>query len=173
MGKSKLKFKKYLAGLTLVILAFAVISLIKIGNFDKLAGKIKIENARLANASSKLNANIFDIESDNAIISNGYDEINYEIKYKLSESDQARDVIILGTLNDDEPYASFKKVTGNNITSTLSNNNRRIEIVISDVPANTEITTNIALLINGAPDGYTVNPRIRIKESTSDEYGDR
>ena len=172
MGKSKLKLKKYLAGLALVLLVVSVIGLLKIGNFDKLAGKIKVEDARLANASSKLNASIFDIESDNTITSNGYDEINYEIKYKLSESDQARDVIILGTLNDDEPYASFKKVTGNNITSTLSNNNRRIEIVISDVPANTEITTNIALLINGAPDGYTVNPRIRIKESTSDEYGD-
>ena len=79
MGESKLKFKKYLAGLMLVLLVVAVIGLFKIGNFDKLAGKIKIEDARLANVSSKLNANIFDIESDNVITSNGYDEINYEI----------------------------------------------------------------------------------------------
>ena len=172
MGKSKLKFKKYLAGLMLVLLVVAVIGLFKIGNFDKLAGKVKIRDAHLASVSSKLNANIYDVTEDNVITSNGFDEINYELKYKLSESDQPRDVIIVASLLDDERYASFKKITGDNITSTLSNSNRKIEIVISNASPNTEITTNLVMLINGAPNGYTVNPRIQIKESTSNTFTD-
>lgn len=172
MGESKLKFKKYLAGLMLVLLVVAVIGLFKIGNFDKLAGKVKITDAHLSSAKTKLNASIYDITSDNNLTSNGYDEVNYEIKYKLTESEQPRDVIIVASLADDERYASFKRITGNNITSTLSNSNRRIEIVISNASPNTEITTNIAMLINGAPNGYTVNPRIQIKESTSETFTD-
>ena len=170
MEKTKLKIKKYLAGLTLVLLVTALVGLLKINNFDKLSGKVKIKDAYLSNINTKLSSNVFDASSDNALSSNGFDQINYELKYKVSDAD--RDVIITGILNDDERYASFKKITGENISSTLSNNNRKIEIVISNAPANTEITTNVLLLINGAPDGYTINPRFQIKESTSDSFDD-
>ena len=58
MGKSKLKFKKYLATSLLILLVVAIIGLIKIGNFDKLAGKVKIADAHLSNVKAKLNANM-------------------------------------------------------------------------------------------------------------------
>ena len=41
-----------------------------------------------------------------------------------------------------------------------------------NVPGNTEITTNVALTINGAPNGYKVNPTFKIKETTAEDYTD-
>ena len=172
MSKRKLRFKKYVAGILLVVVVAALVGLLKLGNLDKLKGTIKVKDVYLSNVSTKLNANIFDVSSDSPVISNGYDEVKYQLKYKLSESNQVRDVIITGTLDSDNGYASFKRLTGDNITSTLSNDNRQIEIVISDLPADTEITTNIALTINGAPNGYTVKPTFKIKESTAENYTD-
>lgn len=170
MKKNVLKVKKYVATLLLVLVVVSAIGILRIGNFDKLAGKVKVKDVHLSNITTRLSSNVFDASSDNPITSNGFDQINYELKYKVSNAD--RDVIITGTLRDDERYATFKRVTGDNITSTLSNNDRSIEIVVSNVPANTEITTNVALLINGAPNGYSVNPRFQIKESTSDTFND-
>ena len=170
MKKSSLNFKKYLAGIILVLVVAALIGLLKFGNLDKLKGKIKVKDVYLSNISTKLNANVLDASGEGPVVSNGYDEVSYELKYRLSDSDQRRDVIITGSLDSDNGYASFKKLVGENITSTLSNDNRNIEIVISNVPANTEITTNIALTINGAPNGYKVNPTFKIKETTAEEY---
>ena len=172
MNKRKLRFKKYVAGILLVVVVAALVGLLKLGNLDKLKGTIKVKDVYLSNVSTKLNANIFDVSSDSPVISNGYDEVKYQLKYKLSDSDQNRKVIITGSLDSDNGYATFKRLTGDNITSTLSNDNRNIEIVISNVPANTEITTDIALTINGAPNGYQVRPTFKIKESTSEEYND-
>lgn len=170
MKQNILKTKKYIAAILLVLVVVSVIGILKFGNLDKIAGKVKVKDAHLSNISTKLSSNVFDASSDSPLTSNGYDQINYELKYKVS--DAGRDVIITGTLNDDERYATFKRVTGDNITSTLSNNDRSIEIIISNAPANTEITTNVLMLINGAPDGYSVNPSFRIKESTSESYTD-
>ena len=170
MKKTNLKIRKYIAGLMLVLLVISAIGLLKVGKFDKLAGKVKVKEAHLSNVSTKLKSNIYDALGDNAVTSNGYDKIDYELTYKVSE--EGRDVIIIGTLNDDERFASFKRVTGENITCSLSNNDRRIEIVISNAPKDEEISTNVSLLINGAPNGYIVNPRFQIKESTGETFND-
>jgi hypothetical protein len=172
MKKNSLRIKKYAAGILLVFVVAALIGLLRIGNLDKLKGKIKVKDVYLSNINTKLNANVLDAVGEGPVVSKGYDEVKYELKYTLSASSERRDVIITGTLDADNGYASFKRLTGNNITSTLSENDRKIEIVISDVPGNTEITTNVALTINGAPNGYKVNPTFKIKETTAEDYTD-
>ncbi|MBR4830949.1 MAG: InlB B-repeat-containing protein [Bacilli bacterium] len=169
---NRLKSKKYLAGVLLILIVGVLAYLLKFGKLDKLEGTIKINNAYLSNVTTKLSANISDISGEAPVVSNGYDEVNYELKFTLSESNQDRDVIISGSLDSDNGYASFKHLTGDNITSTLSDNDRKIEIVIRNLPANTEITAIIPILVNGAPNGYRVNPTFKIKESTADSYTD-
>ena len=168
----KLKTKKSLAGILLVVAVIVLAGIIKIGSVDKLKGTIKVTEAYLSNVTTKLSANISDVSGTGPVTSNGYDEVNYELKYRLSESNQTRDVIINGSLDSDSGYASFKRITGDNLTCTLSDNDRKIEIVISNVPSDTEITTNIPIIINGAPNGYRVNPTFKIKESTAENYTD-
>lgn len=170
MRKNSLKFKKYFAGILLVLVVAALIGVLKFGNLDKLKGKIKVEDVYLSSINTKLNANVYDATGTNPVVSNGYDEVNYELKYKLSDSNQNRKVKIVGRIDSDNGYASFKRLVGDNITSTLKEDNRVIEIEISNVPANEEITTNIAVAITGAPNGYKVNPSFQIKESTEEEY---
>ena len=169
---SKLKSKKYLAGVLLVLIVGVLACLLKFGNLDKLKGTIKVTDAYLSNVTTKLSANISDISGDAPVVSNGYDEVKYELKYRLSASNQDRDVIITGTLDSDNGYASFKRLYGDNVTSTLSDNDRKIEITIRNLPADTEITTVIPIVVNGAPDGYRVNPIFKIKESTAEEFTD-
>ena len=168
MRKNSLKFKKYFAGILLVLVVAALIGVLRFGNLDKLKGKIKVEDVYLSSINTKLNANVYDAVGTNPVVSNGYDEVRYELKYKLSDSNQNRKVKIVGRIDSDNGYASFKRLVGDNITSTLKEDNRVIEIEISNVPANEEITTNIAVAITGAPNGYRVNPSFQIKESTEE-----
>ncbi len=169
---SKLKSKKYLAGVLLVLVVGVLACILKIGSLDKLKGTIKVTEAYLSNVTTKLSANISDISGEAPVVSNGYDEVKYELKYRLSASNQDRDVIITGSLDSDNGYASFKRLYGDNITSALSDNDRKIEITIRNLPADTEITTIIPIVVNGAPNGYRVNPTFKIKESTADSFTD-
>ena len=170
MRERRLKVKKYLAGIVLVLIVAALMGLLRFGNLDKLKGKIKINDFHLSNINTKLNGSVLDAVGEGPVTSNGFDEVSYELKYRLSNSNQRRDVIIVGTLDSDNGYASFKRLTGNNITSTLSNDNRKIEIVVSDLEPDTEITTIIPLTINGAPDGYRISPSFKIKETTAEDF---
>ena len=154
----------------IVVLVAAIFGILKISSIDRYAGLVKVKNANLVSISTKLSANISELTEDNEIYTKGYDEIEYSIKYRLSDAPQDRDVIINAKIDESDPYASFKEVTGTGITSVLSSNRKEITITISNLPSNEEITSKLILLIENAPKGYTVSPTVRIKESTSEEY---
>ena len=168
----KLKRGKVVALSLILVLAVAIGFILKISSIDKYAGLVTVKNATLSSISTKLSANISDLTEENKIYTKGYDEIDYTIKYRLSSSPVDRDVIINAKIDENDPYATFKEITGSNITSTLSADRKEIVVTISNLPADEEITSKITLLIVNAPNGYTVSPTVRIKESTASDYSD-
>ena len=161
---------KVIAISLIVVLVALIVSIIKISSIDRYAGLVKVNKANISSISTKLSANISDLSEDNSILVKGYDEIDYNITYRLSEVPGERDVIINGQIDENDPYASFKEITGENITSELSSNRKEITVTIKNLPSNEEINSKLTMIIENAPKGYTVSPRVRIKESTSEEY---
>ncbi|MBR2784910.1 MAG: carboxypeptidase regulatory-like domain-containing protein, partial [Clostridia bacterium] len=166
----KLKRGKVIAASLIAVLLIALVAIIKIASIDKYAGLVKVNNASLSSISTKLSANISDLSEDNNITVKGYDEIDYNISYTLSDYTGDRDVIINAKLDDNERYASFKEVTGNNIASVLSSNRKEITITISNLPSGQTINSKVTMIIENAPNGYEVRPTVRIKESTGVDY---
>ncbi len=166
----KLKKGKVIATSLLILLVGFIVGIICLKNYDKYAGLVKVNNIQLSSISTKLSANISDLSEENEIYTKGYDEVVYKIKYRLSEVPGDRDVIINAKVDENDPYVSFKNVTGNNITSVLSSNGKEITITISNLPSNEEIESKLTMIIENAPKGYTVSPIVRIKESTESSY---
>ena len=166
----KLKKGKVIAASLIVLLVGVIVGVISLSKYDKYAGLVKVNNAKLSSISTKLSANISDLSEENEIYTKGYDEVVYKIKYKLSEVPGDRDVIINAKIDENDPYARFKNLTGNNISSVLSSNGKEITITLSNLPSNEEIESKLILLIENAPKGYTVSPIVRIKESTEENY---
>lgn len=166
---SNLKKKKYIALLSIVVIVIGIIGLFVFGRIDKYKGLIRVKN--VVSDTTVLSASISNaVEQPNT--SKGSDEIKYEISYTLDRVDgvETRDVIIKGKLTEPESkYARFKKITGNNITSTLSNEGKEIEVEVKDVPLGIENKTTLKLVITNAPNEYKVKPEIKIKEKTSEE----
>ena len=123
--KSK-KIGRIIAASLIAVLAVAIVAILKISSIDKYKGLVTVKKANLASISTKLSANISDLSEDNNIEVKGYDEIDYNISYKLSEVPGERDVIINAKIDENDPYALFKEVTGTDITSVLSSNRKEI-----------------------------------------------
>mgnify|MGYP000213003718 CR=1 FL=1 len=107
--------------ITIIILVLGIIGIINVGNIDLDKGKVKLKSASIEKLKSSV------------IESKGYEEITYPVLYELEkvEGIEERTVIIKGTLTKEEnKYARFKEITSNNITSTVSENGRKIEIKI-------------------------------------------
>ncbi len=166
----KKRIGKVIAASLIVVLVAAIFGILKISSIDKYKGLVKVNKASLTSISTKLSANISDLSEDNNIEVKGYDEVDYNISYRLSEVPGERDVIINAKINENDQYATFKEVTGTDITSVLSADRKEITITLKNLPSNEEITSKVTMLIVNAPKGYTVRPSIRIKESTSNEY---
>ena len=166
---SKLKNKKYLSLLGIVVLVIGLIGLFVYGKVDKYKGLIKVKN--VVSDTTVLSASISNTV-DQPNVSKGSDEIKYEISYTLDQVEgvETRDVIIKGKLTEEESkYARFKKIKGTNITSTLSNEGKEIEVEVKDVPLGIENKITLKLVITNAPNEYKVKPEIKIKEKTSEE----
>ena len=166
---SKLKNKKYLSLLGIVVLVIGLIGLFVYGKVDKYKGLIKVKN--VVSDTTVLSASISNAV-DQPNVSKGSDEIKYEISYTLDQVEgvEARDVIIKGKLTEEESkYARFKKIKGTNITSTLSNEGKEIEVEVKNVPLGIENKITLKLVITNAPNEYKVKPEIKIKEKTSEE----
>ncbi len=163
----KLKEKKYIALIIMVVLVLGIIAINRIGQIDKYANKIAVQKAYV-DKINRLSANV--VDSSNII--NGYDEIEYVLKYTLEnkENVKTRNVIIEATIDENDKYTTFKKITGEKVTSTLSNDKKKIQIRVEDAKVEKENTITIKMLVSGAPDGYKVTPTIQIKEETFEEY---
>lgn len=166
---SNLKKKKYIALLAIVVIVIGIIGLFTFGRIDKYKGKIKIKN--VVSKTTSLSASISAV-ADNETQSKGTDIIKYEIGYTMDAVDgvDTRDVVINARINDEQGrYARFKEVTGSNITSTLSNDGKEIEVNIEDAPLGVENNITLRLNINNAPNGFKVRPQITVREATGDE----
>ena len=166
---SKLKNKKYFALLGIVLLVVGIIGLFVYGKIDKYKGLIKVNN--VVSNTTVLSASISNTV-DQPNTSKGSDEIKYELTYSLDlvPGVDKRDVIITGKLSDEESkYARFKKIKGTNITSTLKNDGKEIEVELKDVPLGINNKITLKVIITNAPNEFRLNPSIKIKEKTSDE----
>ena len=168
----KLRDKKYFALIMVVVLFLGIITINKIGNIDKYAGEIKVTKAYVNKIKTSLKASVIDITNENVLESKGYDTVDYVIKYNLDEKEnvEKRNVIIKAKLNKEEKYASFKEIKKENIESILSENRKEIEIKVKDAKVGEENEITLQMIMQGAPNGYKVNPQIEIKEETEEEY---
>ena len=157
----ELSKKKYVTLITIMILVLGIIGIVNIGNVDLDKGKVKLKSASIEKLKSSV------------IESKGYEEITYPVLYELEkvEGIEERNVIIKGTLTKEEnKYARFKEITSNNITSTVSENGREIEIKIEKVKLGRQNKINIKIEINGAINETKIKPEIEIKEESEKEY---
>ena len=165
----KLKNKKYLALLGIVFLIVGIIGLFAYGRIDKYKGQIKIKD--VVSKTTSLSASINSVINQPNVCK-GSDEIKYEIGYTMDSVDgvDTRDVIINAKISDDQGrYARFKEITDDNITSTLSNDGKEIEVNIEDAPLGVENNITLRLNINNAPNGFKVRPKITVREATGEE----
>ena len=172
MKLKELRSKKYVALIMMIVIIGAIVGILKIGNMDFDKGKVKVSKAVINNVTSSLSANINEAAVDNLITSKGYDEIDYVIKYSLStdENIKERDVIIEASLDDNEKYASFKDITNGDVTSTVSENRKNIKITVKNAKVNKENELKLVMKLEGAPNGYKVTPKIKIKEVSEEKY---
>ena len=172
MKLKELRSKKYVALIMMIVIIGAIVGILKIGNMDFDKGKVRVSKAVINNVTSSLSANINEAVVDNLIASKGYDEIDYIIKYSLStdENIKERDVIIEASLDDNEKYASFKDITNGDVTSTVSENRKNIKITVKNAKVNKENELKLVMKLEGAPNGYKVTPKIKIKEVSEEKY---
>ena len=172
MKLKELRTRKYVALMIMILIVGAIVGILKIGNMDFDKGKVKVSKAVINNVTSSLSANINEAAVDNLITSKGYDEIDYVIKYSLStdENIKERNVIIEASLDDNEKYASFKDITNGDVTSTVSENRKNIKITVKNAKVNKENELKLVMKLEGAPNGYKVTPKIKIKEVSEEKY---
>lgn len=172
MKLKELRTRKYVALMMMIVVVGAIVGILKIGNMDFDKGKVKVSKAVINNVTSSLSANINEATVDNLITSKGYDEIDYVIKYSLStdENIKERNVIIEASLDDNEKYASFKDITNGDVTSTVSENRKNIKITVKNAKVNKENELKLVMKLEGAPNGYKVTPKIKIKEVSEEKY---
>ena len=172
MKLKELRTRKYVALMIMILIVGAIVGILKIGNMDFDKGKVKVSKAVINNVTSSLSANINEATVDNLITSKGYDEIDYVIKYSLStdENIKERNVIIEASLDDNEKYASFKDITNGDVTSTVSENRKNIKITVKNAKVNKENELKLVMKLEGAPNGYKVTPKIKIKEVSEEKY---
>ena len=172
MKLKELRTRKYVALIMMIVIIGAIVGILKIGNMDFDKEKVKVSKAVINNVTSSLSANVNEATVDNLITSKGYDEIDYVIKYSLStdENIKERNVIIEASLDDNEKYASFKDVTNGDVISTVSENRKNIKITVKNAKVNKENEFKLVMKLEGAPNGYKVTPKIKIKEVSEEKY---
>ena len=172
MKLKELRTRKYVALMIMILIVGAIVGILKIGNMDFDKGKVKVSKAVINNVTSSLSANVNEAAVDNLITSKGYDEIDYVIKYSLStdENIKERNVIIEASLDDNEKYASFKDITNGDVISTVSENRKNIKITVKNAKVNKENELKLVMKLEGAPNGYKVTPKIKIKEVSEEKY---
>ena len=172
MKLKELRTRKYVALIMMIVIIGAIVGILKIGNMDFDKGKVKVSKAVINNVTSSLSANVNEAAVDNLITSKGYDEIDYVIKYSLStdENIKERNAIIEASLDDNEKYASFKDITNGDVISTVSENRKNIKITVKNAKVNKENELKLVIKLEGAPNGYKVTPKIKIKEVSEEKY---
>ena len=159
----RLRNKKYIILTGLILVTMLLVLVMKYGTTDKYKGLVKVRNVTV---NEKILSSVGTIESENT--SKGIDEVEYKVKYTLDEIDGVtkRDVIIKGRTNSN--YARFKGINKNNITSTLKENGKEIEVRIEDVPLGIEQELKLTLIIENAPNETRIKPSIEIREATGE-----
>ena len=163
---SKLKGKKYKIILLILLLILGIVGLVSLGQVDKYKGQIAVTDIKVGKKV------LSSVGNTSFSTSKGYDEVEYEVKYTLDEIEgiTKRDVVIKGTIDEiDSKYAYFNEINKSNITSTLRNSGREIEVLIRNVPLGEEQVIKLKIVVEGAPNGKIITPEIEIKEA-SGEY---
>ena len=159
--------KKIISGILIVmIVALAGLVTNKYFNFDRYNNKIEVSNVKVTSRAVS-SGNLTKTEKIN-----GYDVINYTIKYKLESVDKEvihnRIAIVEATLTDKEnKYATWNNVSLDNVSSEIINSGKTLKLTINNVTTNEEGAVKVKLNVTGAPNGFSVNPSVTVYEKNS------
>ena len=159
--------KKIISGILIVmIVALAGLVTNKYFNFDRYNNKIEVSNVKVTSRAVS-SGNLTKTEKIN-----GYDVINYTIKYKLESVDKEvihnRIAIVEATLTDEEnKYATWNNVSLDNVSSEIINSGKTLKLTINNVTTNEEGAVKVKLNVTGAPNGFSVNPSVTVYEKDS------
>ena len=159
--------KKIISGILIVmIVALAGLVTNKYFNFDRYNNKIEVSNVKVTSRAVS-SGNLTKTEKIN-----GYDIINYTIKYKLESVDKEvihnRIAIVEATLTDEEnKYVTWNNVSLDNVSSEIINSGKTLKLTINNVTTNEEGAVKVKLNVTGAPNGFSVNPSVTVYEKDS------
>ena len=131
--------------LTILIVIFMVNKIDKKEEISKTITQSKVSGDVL-NASKKVKGN---------------ETVKYEVKYTPKNSNK---IIIEARINSVE-YAHFKEKEEENVISKIKEEGKVLELTVSNLEINKEYKTEIEIELNNAPNGYSINPSIKIKEN--------
>ena len=131
--------------LTILIVIFMVNKIDKKEEISKTITQSKVAGDVL-NASKKVKGN---------------EIVKYEVKYTPKNSNK---IIIEARINSVE-YAHFKEKEEENVISKIKEEGKVLELTVSNLEINKEYKTKIEIELNNAPNGYSINPSIKIKEN--------
>ena len=157
---SKLKTKRYITLILLLVLTISIFCLL--GNYKK----IKFAHiSSISTSASSLSSSVTGINSSN--YSTGVDTLNYKINFQIDDKKSKR-VVIVATLSEYENrYARFKQIDN----SRVNEEGNRIEVTVKAVPKKNN-TIIIPVILNNAPYGVTINPKIVAIDNTKEEILD-
>ena len=157
---SKLKTKRFITLVLLLVLTISIFCLL--GNYKK----IKFAHiSSISTSASSLSSSVAGINSSN--YSTGVDTLNYKIIFQIDDKKSKR-VVIVATLSEYENrYARFKQIDN----SRVNEEGNRIEVTVKAVPEKNN-TITIPVILNNAPYGVTINPKIVAIDNTKEEILD-
>ena len=164
------KNKKYIIGIIFLVAIIGLISVLSFGNFNTKSNNVNVK--KISTKTNSLSANVSNTE-DNEVTSNAFDTIEYDVEYQLEarENIDKTNVILNATLSEEESkYAGFVDITNYNIESTLTNNGKSINVKINDVKTGIKRHIKLKLKIENAPSNFKINPVIKIKEETENNF---
>ena len=164
------KNKKYIIGIIFLVAIIGLISVLSFGNFNTKSNNVNVK--KISTKTNSLSANVSNTE-DNEVTSNAFDTIEYDVEYQLEarENIDKTNVILNATLSEEESkYAGFVDITNYNIKSTLTNNGKSINVKINDVKTGIKRHIKLKLKIENAPSNFKINPVIKIKEETENNF---
>ena len=157
---TRLKTKKYITLVLLLVLTIGIFCLLENNKKFKLAHITSISTS-----ASSLSASVTNI--DDNTYSTGVDTLNYKINFEIDDKKEKQVVIVANLSENENRYARFKQIEN----SKVNEEGNRIEVTVKAVPKKIN-TITIPIVLNNAPYGVIINPKITVIDNTKEEILD-
>jgi len=119
----------------------------------------------ISTSASSLSASVTNI--DDNTYSTGVDTLNYKINFEIDDKKEKQVVIVANLSENENRYARFKQIEN----SKVNEEGNRIEVTVKAVPKKIN-TITIPIVLNNAPYGVIINPKITVIDNTKEEILD-